>query len=171
MRIFNTVIHLTLAMKDLIRQYAAYDLWANTRIVERLQRENENLLDRHVKSSFPSLRLSIVHIRDASNAWYGRIFDMPPLELQKGVDALLKMSVAMNDKVQAMDDEQLHQTVKYANTKGERFMQPRWQLLTHCFNHASYHRGQVITIMRQLDLEDIPNTDLVGYQRLLLVKR
>ncbi len=158
-------------MKDLIHQYAAYDLWANTRIVERLQRESDNVLDRHVKSSFPSLRLSIAHIRDASNAWYGRILEAPLVEFDKGVDALLKMSVAMNDKVQALDDEQLLQSVTYANSKGVKFTQPRWQLLTHCFNHASYHRGQVITIMRQLDLADIPNTDMVGYQRLLLEKR
>ena len=170
-RIFNTVIHLTPNMKNLIHQYAAYDLWANTRIVERLLRESDNVLDRHVKSSFPSLRLSIAHIRDSSNAWYARVFEAPQLEFEKGIDALLKMSVAMNDKVQVLDDDQLLQTVKYANSKGEKFTQPRWQLLTHCFNHASYHRGQVITIMRQLDLTDIPNTDLVGYQRLLLVRK
>ena len=141
------------------------------RIVERLQRENEGVLDRHVKSSFPSLRLSIAHIRDASNAWYERIFETPLLELDKGIGALLKMSVAMNDKVQALDDEQLLRTVTYANSKGVKYTQARWQLLTHCFNHASYHRGQVITIMRQLDLTDIPNTDMVAYQRLLLARK
>ncbi len=158
-------------MKDLIHQYSAYDLWANTRIVERLQREKDNVLDHHVKSSFPSLRLSIAHIRDATNTWSARIFDTPPLEFDKGIDALLKMSVAMHDQVRALTEEQLHTIVKYANSKGEKFAQPRWQLLTHCFNHASFHRGQVITIMRQLDLTDIPNTDLIAYQRLLLAKK
>jgi len=158
-------------MKDLIHQYAAYDLWANTRIVERLQRENDAVPDRHVKSSFPSLRLSITHIRDAGNTWYGRIFDVPKLEFGGGVDSLLKMSVAMADKVHALDEEKLRQIVKYANSKGEKFAQPRWQLLMHCFNHASYHRGQVVTIMRQLDLDDIPSTDLVAYQRMLMARK
>lgn len=158
-------------MKEILIQYAAYDLWANTRIVERLQRESTSLLDRHVKSSFPSLGLTLAHIRDAGNAWYGRIFGLPPLELGQGIDSLLKMSVAMNDKVRQMDEAALAGTVDYARANGMKYTQPRWQLLMHCFNHAGYHRGQLITIMRQLDLTEIPNTDLVGYQRLLMVRR
>ena len=75
-------------------------------------------------------------------------------------------SIAMNDKVQALDEEGLHGNIHYANSKGEKFTQPRWELLMHCFNHASYHRGQVVSIMRQLDMTDIPTTDMVVYQRL-----
>jgi uncharacterized damage-inducible protein DinB len=44
--------------------------------------------------------------------------------------------------------------------------QQRWQILMHCFNHSSYHRGQLVTMMRQLDLTDIPAMDLVVFQRL-----
>lgn len=171
MRIFNTVIHLIKIMKDLIHQYAAYDLWANTRMVERLQRENGSALDRHVKSSFPALGLTVMHIRDAGNAWFARIFGAPVDGLDDGIGSLLKVSVKMNDKVQALGDEQLQQIVNYANSKGEKFAQPRWQLLMHCFNHAGYHRGQLVTIMRQMDMTEIPNTDLVSYQRLLLARK
>jgi uncharacterized damage-inducible protein DinB len=46
-------------------------------------------------------------------------------------------------------------------------VQPVWQMLLHCFNHASYHRGQVVTMMRQFDLDEIPALDLVVYQRSL----
>lgn len=155
-------------MKALIHQYAAYDLWANTRILERLQREPEPLLDRHVKSSFPSLRQTVHHIRDAGNIWYQRVFGEEAIVCDNGLDGLLKVSTILGDKVRAMDDEALAGTVSYARANGIRHAQPRWQLLVHCFNHASYHRGQLITIMRQLDLEEVPNTDLVAYQRLLL---
>ncbi len=158
-------------MKDLIHQYAAYDLWANTRMVERLQRENGNLLGRHVKSSFPALGLTLMHVRDATNTWMGRIFGAPVAGLDDSIGSLLKVSVGMNDKVQGLDEEGFHEMAHYANTKGEKFTQPRWQLLMHCFNHASYHRGQLVTIMRQLDMTDIPTTDLVAYQRLLLARK
>jgi uncharacterized damage-inducible protein DinB len=40
-------------------------------------------------------------------------------------------------------------------------------MLMHAFNHASYHRGQAVTIMRQLSLEEIPALDLVVFQRSL----
>ena len=171
MRIFNTVIHLIKIMKDLIHQYAAYDLWANTRMVERLQRENGSVLDRHVKSSFPALGLTLMHARDSGNAWFGRVFGTPVAGLDHGIGSLLTVSVAMNDKVQALDDEMLLRAISYANLKGDKFKQPCWQLLMHCFNHASYHRGQVVTIMRQLDMTDIPTTDLVVYQRLLSARK
>ena len=153
-------------MKDFIHLFSAYDNWANTRIAERLQREGDNVLDHHVKSSFPSLRLSTAHIRDATNTWYERIFGEPRLAYDERIDSLVKMSLVMNDKVRTLDEAQLLEPVHYANARGQ-YQQPRWQLLTHCFNHASYHRGQVITIMWQLDLAEVPNTDMVAYQRLL----
>ncbi len=153
-------------MEQIIHHYAAYDLWANTRIVERLQREPEAVLDRHVKSSFPSLRLSIMHVRDAGNTWYQRIFGLSALSFDDGIDSLLKMGTALADKAAALDEAMLGGTVTYMR-KEVKHTQPRWQLLMHCFNHASYHRGQVITIMRQLDLGEVPNTDMVAYQRLL----
>ena len=170
LRIFNTVIHVALNMEQIIHQFSAYDLWANTRIVERLQRESPSVLDRHVKSSFPSLRLTLMHIRDAGNAWYQRVFALPPLGFGDGIDSLLKQSTAMRDKVQAMGEKEMKESVSYARGDGGKYIQPRWQMLMHCYNHASYHRGQVITIMRQLDLGEVPNTDLVAYQRLLLAK-
>lgn len=156
-------------MKNLIHQYAAYDLWANTRVVERLQREPGSMLDRHIKSSFPSIRQTVHHIRDAGNIWYQRVFGEAPIACDDGIDGLVKVSTILGDKVRGLDDAGLNHTVTYARANGVKHSQPRWQLLMHCFNHASYHRGQVITMLRQMDLEDIPNTDLVAYQRLLLV--
>ncbi len=163
--IFNIVIHLC-TMEQMIHQYSAYDLWANTRIIERLQREGETVLDRHVKSSFPSLRLTIGHIRDAGGTWFGRLFACDSPVFAEGIGGLVQGSVAMNDKVRALDNEALLEAVAYVRG-GVRYVQPRWQMLLHCFNHASYHRGQIITMMRQLDLGEVPNTDLVAYQRLL----
>ena len=158
-------------MKDLLLQYAAYNLWANTRMVERLQRERDGLMDHHVKSSFPSLGLTLAHIRDASRTWHERIFGVQGMHLGTGIDALLEVSVKLNDQVKLADEAMLMQSVSYANSRGEQFTHPRWQLLMQCFNHASHHRGQLITIMRQLDLTEIPNTDLVTYQRLLMARR
>lgn len=154
-------------MQHLIHQLAAYDLWANTRLVERLQREPGAVLDRHVKSSFPSLRKTLVHIRDSDNVWYARIFDRPALSFDAEIGSLLQISLALRDQTQLQDEAMLLQEVAYERS-GQRYVQPRWQMLAHCYNHASYHRGQVITLMHQLDLGEVPNMDLVAYQRLLL---
>ena len=47
-----------MSANELIKHYADYDQWANTRLVERLQREADAVLDAPVKSSFPSLRFA-----------------------------------------------------------------------------------------------------------------
>ena len=53
----------------------------------------------------------------------------------------------------------------YKDLKGTPYVQQAWQMIMHCLNHSSYHRGQVVTQMRELGLEDIPRTDLIHFQR------
>src|SRR5690606_37807539 len=71
--LFNSLIHLHMQLHELLAHYAGYDLWANHRFVERLEQETDELLDREVKSSFPSLRETVLHIRNAEHTWLCRI--------------------------------------------------------------------------------------------------
>jgi len=154
----------------LIDQYAAYDLWANSRLVERLSREAEDVLDTPVKSSFPSLRATLLHIRDAEHVWLCRLQGTKhswPAEVDTALGTLLKHNALLRDHVRTLDDAALARTCTYNDLKGHAHAQPAWQLLMHCFNHSSYHRGQVVTLMRGLGLEEIPALDLVVYQRSL----
>jgi uncharacterized damage-inducible protein DinB len=154
---------------QLIDQYAAYDLWANTRIVERIAREEEAVLDRHVKSSFPSLRATLMHIRNSECIWLDRSLERAPrwpAEAHDALDTFLKHITAMRVHARSLGQAELLTYVKYKDLRGNEHRQPRVQILMHCFNHSSYHRGQLVTMMRQLDLTDIPAMDLVVYQRL-----
>ena len=153
-----------------IDQYAAYDLWANTLFVRRLDREPDELLDREVKSSFPSLRLTILHMRNAEAAWLARVSGAAqqwPAEPDTSIGNLLKHSARMRDHVAGLKEKDLAAEVNYQDLKGNTHRSPIWQMLMHCFNHSTYHRGQLVTIMRTLGLEDIPSSDLVVYQRSL----
>ena len=160
-------------MKEIIHLYSGYDLWANTRMVERLQREDEAILDHPAESSFPSLRQTVVHLRDAGNIWYKRLSGRTApssTEADDSLATLLVQSAAMKDMVLGLDEQRLLERVDYTNLKGDPFTQPRWQLLMHIFNHATYHRGQLVTIMHQLELNEVPNTDMVNYQRSLMTR-
>jgi uncharacterized damage-inducible protein DinB len=42
------------------------------------------------------------------------------------------------------------------------FRVPRWQIVLHAINHTSFHRGQIVTILRGLGVQP-PNTDLTAY--------
>ncbi len=158
-------------MKIIVDQLADYELWANTRFVQRLQPENDDVLDRNVPSSFPSLRATLLHIRDAENAWYARLTGVPvvwPASPEREIGDLLTYTAQLHDLVKGYSAGDLEGTCIYHDLKGNEHRQGRWQMLMHCFNHSTQHRGQLITMMRALGLDHIPANDLIVYQRSLL---
>ena len=56
------------------------------------------------------------------------------------------------------------QAIDYRSTRGDAFTTPLWQQLQHVVNHSSYHRGQVVTLLRQLGVDPI-GTDLIAFYR------
>jgi uncharacterized damage-inducible protein DinB len=38
-----------------------------------------------------------------------------------------------------------------------------YHVLHHIFNHSTYHRGQLVTMLRQLGSKDIPATDFIAF--------
>lgn len=53
----------------------------------------------------------------------------------------------------------------YRNNKREQFKQPVADVLIHLFNHQSYHRGQIVTMLRQLGATQIPALDYIVFTR------
>jgi len=40
-----------------------------------------------------------------------------------------------------------------------------WQMLQHVVNHASYHRGQVTTMLRQIGAQPGKSMDMIAFYR------
>lgn len=59
----------------------------------------------------------------------------------------------------------IHHEFIYHNSKKERFKQPVADALEHLFLHQSYHRGQLVTMLRQLGIKEIPATDYIVFTR------
>lgn len=155
---------------QLLREYADYDLWANERFVQRLEREPDAILDQELRSSFPSIRSTILHIRNAEHTWWCRITGNKgswPAEADERIGNLMKHSAILRAHVHALDEAGLLAEHTYHDLKGNAHVQPVWRMLMHCFNHSTQHRGQLITMMRSLGLDGIPANDMVVYQRTL----
>jgi len=67
---------------------------------------------------------------------------------------------------EALDAAGWDRIVAFRNTKGESDSQPAWRIALHVVNHASYHRGQITTMLRQLGREPL-GTDLMAFYRSL----
>jgi uncharacterized damage-inducible protein DinB len=68
------------------------------------------------------------------------------------------------DYVSKLTQQDLDRVIKYKGFTGDEFSNPLWQSLHQLTNHASYHRGQVVTLLRQLGVKPV-STDLIMYYR------
>ena len=53
---------------------------------------------------------------------------------------------------------------------GQPGASPFWQMLQHIVNHASYHRGQVTTMLRQLGAQPPKSLDMIAFYREMAAK-
>jgi uncharacterized damage-inducible protein DinB len=77
----------------------------------------------------------------------------------------LSNSASFNDFVESADQSFIDRLCDYTNLKGEKFSTPFSTIVMHCMNHSTYHRGQLVTMYRQLGLKEIPSTDLITFDR------
>jgi uncharacterized damage-inducible protein DinB len=161
----------------LVRDYAIYNLWANQTLVDWLKSKPVSLMDAVVPSSFPSLKETLVHIWDTQRFWLSVLQEVeaPPSFRMEGFDGavqevfegLIDQSLEMAIYIETLEDLALLENVEF-DTPWASGTQARFEFIHHCLNHSTYHRGQLITIGRNVGLTDAPMTDYNFY--LLKVK-
>jgi uncharacterized damage-inducible protein DinB len=158
-------------MKTLLQQYTSYNLWANTHFGIVLKDLDPALLDKEVVSSFPSLRKTIHHIWDAELIWLSRmknqVIAWPPSAryTDPAIEQFVDGSKAFDEFVRLQDEDFLEGSTSYRNTKGTEFSTPNSGIIMHCMNHSTFHRGQLVTILRNVGITKIPSTDLIAFLR------
>ena len=85
--------------------------------------------------------------------------------MQDVSNGLISQSIQWKDWTANATDMALDHVFQYYNLKKEMFKQPVWQMILHVFNHGTYHRGQLINMLRQLGVEKIPKTDFILWSR------
>jgi uncharacterized damage-inducible protein DinB len=161
-------------MKELLKLYASYNVWANQKLTELILSLSPEKHEEEINSSFSSLLKTVLHIWDAESMWWQRLKlqerILRPSEefkgnMQEAIYSLLQQSRQWEEWVNSASDLSLDHVFQYQNTKREVFKQPVYQVLLHIFNHGTYHRGQLVTMLRQLGQTKIPQTDFVVWSR------
>lgn len=157
--------------ENMLKKYAAYNLWANQQMAEWLQTATEEQWTQVIESSFSSLRTTALHIWSAEFLWLRVLQDSSYAEnptrdyagnSSELLESWIKASEDFYTFVAQMDEAQL---------KGERDNSSQQKPLSvaditqHCMNHSTYHRGQLITMGRQAGLGSPPRTDFIYYVR------
>jgi len=164
-------------MKKLLLQYVQYNCWANERIAEKLLSIDKVWFDKEIKSSFSSLRKTIFHIWDAELIWLNRIqgksMDYWPSKTNlpgndyndTAIDKFPEVSEDFVKFVEKQEEDFFNSLCHYRTTEGKEQSQVVSGITMHCMNHSTFHRGQFIMMLKSLDIDKLPSTDLITYLR------
>ena len=161
-------------MKALLLDFIRYNLWANQKLINFLEHQDQKQLEKEVESSFNSIQATLLHIWDAQEIWLGRLEGrsmtyFPSKFFQGSVEevfnGLLNSSLDFLNFAEKAKPKVFDETCTYTTTSGNQQMQSKKEIMLHCMNHSTYHRGQIISICHQLSITDLPSTDYIYYLR------
>lgn len=164
-----------MSVKQLISDYAAFNEWANERIVTWLRRHDAELLYTESPSSFKRIDLTLQHMLRPQQFWLAFISEREhshgKWSSKKGegetyMRELLSVSTDMKVKFSAYSEADLKKKL-HLDMPWARNSLSRYEYMLHVVNHSTFHRGQLITMGRCLGMaRGIVNTDYNIYRTL-----
>jgi uncharacterized damage-inducible protein DinB len=158
---------------EMIQELFSFDKWATNRTLESVAALSEEQFKRDLKSSHGGIHGTLVHLCGADWIWLERWKGNSPAGLMTAEQlpslAILKEKwnsyrIETGLFLSTLDDNRLQAPLVYKDLKGNQHAELLVQQLLHKVNHGSYHRGQIVTMIRQLGGKP-QNTDLIGYYR------
>lgn len=155
-----------------LRGLLGYTIWADRAVLEAVKAIRPEDLTRETGGSFGSVLGTMAHILASEQIWLSRFLGAPMHRFPGPADFpdLATLEASYEDFwpqleffLASLQDEQLEQEFTWTNIKGETHSAPFRQVLLHFVNHATYHRGQAVNLLRQLGYEP-PHTDLAYYR-------
>ena len=156
-----------------IHELYAYNAWANNKIFDLVAQLKPEQYMQDLKSSHGGIHGTLTHMIGAEKVWLQRWQKDPNNVFIKAAefpsfDALRALWNTVNEErgkfLAAMTDESLNDTITVTTLKGDVFVNSFSQMMQHMINHSTYHRGQVVSMLRQLGSNAV-STDLIGYYR------
>lgn len=153
------------------RELLLYMLWADRLMLGAVRQVREEDLTRDAGVSFKSILGTMAHVLGSQRMWLSRflgasldrvpsIQDFP--DLMSWITGWEETASQLEAFLAGLTDEQLATPLTWINTRGESHTHPLWHPVSHMVNHASYHRGQVVSLLRQMGYP-VPATDLIVY--------
>lgn len=151
-----------------------YHYWARDRMLDAVAPLTPEQFTRDLGNSFRSVRDTLTHIYFAEWAWHLRwIGQSPTAPLQPDMfadvaalrQAWQEHEAKMRAFLERTGEDGLSRVIEYKLISGQPGASILWQMLQHVVNHATYHRGQVTTMLRQLGAAPPKSMDLIVFYR------
>ena len=161
-------------MKTILTDYTKYNAWANKKICGLLLTLDDSVLEKEMPSSFRTIKETVYHIWGAEDLWAQRIDgDSSNITIAKSfagdfpeaVRLFSEKSSKLIDLVSNSGEEDFLKVIEYKNLAGKDFSSRLYEIIMHCMNHSTFHRGQIITMLRNAGVTNLFSTDLINYYR------
>jgi uncharacterized damage-inducible protein DinB len=162
--------------RNYLTQIANFNNWANTKAMEWLQQINDEQWEQVIVSSFSSLRQTAIHIISAEKYWADHWKEIPePVffsrEFKGAKYELMEIwsnsSAKFTSIVESYPEENYLQSISFRYPgNGRTGEMPFWQTVAHAINHSTYHRGQLVTLLRQAGFSNLSSLDMATYFQL-----
>jgi uncharacterized damage-inducible protein DinB len=157
-----------------------YNIWATAKLSEILENVDESIIKNETPSSFNSIEKTILHIWDSQLIWSQRmqgesLTEWPSKSFigdqEELISGWIDNCVALKDYVESKGDDYLQTVIEYKTLEGKAYSNTVEEIIYHVVNHGTFHRGQIITMLRANGLKELgvngqsTSTDLITYLR------
>lgn len=136
-----------------------YNTWAHELVFESVTGLTKEQYERVVGGSFPSVRLTLEHVLATEVVWLSRweghsLGDAPDYSGIADFNSLIRMWRSFRSRqagfIASLADDELSKPIAIRTRSGIETVQPLGDTMLHVVNHASYHRGQLAALVRQV---------------------
>jgi uncharacterized damage-inducible protein DinB len=156
-------------------ELANYNIWANNKVITWLNEITKTQYEQSIVSSFGSIAGNALHVASAEKIWLERLREnAAPVwiasEFKGDREALIAIWQEASENIKTFienfDEKNLNNTIKFKRLNGEENELPFYQIFSHVLNHSTFHRGQFITLLRQVGFSNMSGTDLLDFYKL-----
>ncbi len=146
-------------MKEYFKQVFEHEHWANLKVLESMIGATE--ISQRIIEIFS-------HTIAAQRIWLDRINgNKTELKVWEVFDTnimLELLEINYSDILKVINNQDFERLIAYQTSNGRHFTSTINQILSHLALHASYHRGQVILLLKG-KVDTLPTTDYILYVR------
>jgi uncharacterized damage-inducible protein DinB len=159
--------------KDEIEGLVQFNAWANGKVLAVVETLSAEQFTQGLGSSFSSVRDTLTHIMGVEWVWLERLQGRSPAAIPAAKEfadiASLRVRWTQIEKsfreyMQEVKQAELDEVLEYKTLSFGMGKNARWQMIQHVVNHGTYHRGQVVAMLRQLGAKGV-GTDLITFYR------
>ena len=152
-----------------------YHYWARDRLLDAVERLTPEQFCQDLGNSFDSIRGTLVHMVSAERSWCSRwrgesaTGHLVPADFKTAGDVRacwLEEESRVREFVGQLGPDGVNRVFRYTQFDGASRNSVFWHMLQHVVNHATYHCGQVTTMLRQLGALPPRSQDLIAFYHL-----